>query len=82
MRYQHCPSSPLPLFERITSCYCVDREGQELGREAGLGPSEWGGKGGAKENVTVGTGGCSGLSVAQLPFLLSPTCALAFPSRS
>ena len=24
-RYQHCPSSPLPLFERITSCYCVQR---------------------------------------------------------
>ena len=38
-RYQHCPSSPLPLFERITSCYCVDSEGQELGREAGLGPT-------------------------------------------
>lgn len=40
MHYQHCPSSPLPLFERITSCYCVDREGQELGREAGLEPNE------------------------------------------
>lgn len=50
------PSSPLPLFERITSCYCVDREGQELGREAGLGPGQWGEKGGAKENVEVGSG--------------------------
>lgn len=54
------PSSPLPLFERITSCYCVDRESQELGGggggEAGLGLSEWGKKGGARENVTVGIG--------------------------
>lgn len=32
---------PTSSLERITSCYCVDREGQELGREAGLRPSEW-----------------------------------------
>lgn len=57
-RYQHCPSSPLPLFERITSCYCVDRKGRELGREAGLGPSKWGEVGRerrSQRNRTVGS---------------------------
>lgn len=58
MESQKCtistPVLPTSSLERITSCYCVDREGQELGREAGFRLSEWDGKGGARGNVTVG----------------------------
>lgn len=48
------PVLPTSSLERITSCYCVDREGQGLGREAGFRLSECGGKRGDGGNVTVG----------------------------
>lgn len=48
------PVLPTSSLERITSCYCVDREGQELGRAARFRLSERGREGGAREPVTVG----------------------------